>query len=388
MTFSANRTDMRIAVIATVWTPFSHADVIVSRWLESLPSDGRHGFASGSARIVSVWIDQSPPHGIGRGVCQDHHIPVYTSLRDALYCGGSEPAVDAVLLIAEHGEYPVNAFGQKLYPRWEFFTEIVDILENAGVSVPVFVDKHLSWSFTLAQQMVDRAQKMGIPLYAGSSIPHCPMLPNEPILPGEEISEVLALFSGDPEHYGFHMLEFAQSIVEKRMGGEGGITKVRRMDDGGLKDALDSGEVSRELLRATFAHAGFSENLKMLDFFLKRTRGAYAFQLQHSDGLKVTHLCLPNIHEEWVLAIRRKNGDYSVAKAVGGNFPDFFSNFACLNRVVLEFFRTSKAPNPIERTLLAGGALEAILRSEGGLNVWHETPHLEFGYTPQRRRPA
>jgi hypothetical protein len=68
-------------------------------------------------------------------------------------------------------------------------------------------------------------------------------------------------------------------------------------------------------------------------------------------------------------------------RASGGGFPDFFSNFARLNSVILDFFRFGKTPNPIERTLLAGGALEVILKADGGLNVWQETPHLNFGYT-------
>ena len=33
-------------------------------------------------------------------------------------------AVDAVLIIGEHGDYPRNEKGQILYPRYEFFREV------------------------------------------------------------------------------------------------------------------------------------------------------------------------------------------------------------------------------------------------------------------------
>ena len=62
--------------------------------------------------------------------------------------------VDAVLLIIEHGDYPVNPFGQILYPRYELFEEIVQVFRRSGRSVPVFCDKALSYDHRLAVKMV------------------------------------------------------------------------------------------------------------------------------------------------------------------------------------------------------------------------------------------
>ena len=42
-------------------------------------------------------------------------------IAEALRCGGDKLAVDAVLIIGEHGDYPRNEIGQKQYPRYEFF---------------------------------------------------------------------------------------------------------------------------------------------------------------------------------------------------------------------------------------------------------------------------
>ena len=66
------------------------------------------------------------------------------TIADALTLGTGKLAVDAVLLIAEHGDYPLNAKLQKLYPRGRYFREVLDVLRGSGRAVPVFIDKHLS----------------------------------------------------------------------------------------------------------------------------------------------------------------------------------------------------------------------------------------------------
>ena len=89
--------------------------------------------------------------------------PCTRLLPEALRCGGDKLAVDAVLLIGEHGEYPRNEKGQVLYPRYEFFKECVKVFEEDGRAVPIYNDKHLSYSFEKAQEMVDDGHRLGFP---------------------------------------------------------------------------------------------------------------------------------------------------------------------------------------------------------------------------------
>jgi hypothetical protein len=70
-----------------------------------------------------------------------HGFPICPTVAEAL-----SPPFDAVLLIGEHGDYP-NELGQKLYPRYELFQQIIEVLRKSGRVVPVFSDKHLSWSW-------------------------------------------------------------------------------------------------------------------------------------------------------------------------------------------------------------------------------------------------
>ena len=77
-------------------------------------------------------------------VARRHGIPVYRTIAQALCRGGTDLAVDAVLSIGEHGDYPRSALGQVEYPRKRFFDECVAVMRRAGRYVPLYNDKHLS----------------------------------------------------------------------------------------------------------------------------------------------------------------------------------------------------------------------------------------------------
>src|SRR5437763_2323 len=83
-----------------------------------------------------------------------------------LTLGGERLAVDGVLLIAEHGNYPLNEKGQILYPRFEMMEQIVSVFRKTGQVVPVFCDKHLSYSWDKAKQIYGWAQELKIPFMA------------------------------------------------------------------------------------------------------------------------------------------------------------------------------------------------------------------------------
>jgi hypothetical protein len=79
--------------------------------------------------------------------------------------------VDGVVLVGEHGIYHSNLKGQKYYPRWWLYQQIIQVFEQSKRSVPVFNDKHLSTSWDEAKWMFDKSRELNFPLYGGSSIP-------------------------------------------------------------------------------------------------------------------------------------------------------------------------------------------------------------------------
>ena len=122
---------------------------------------------------------------------------------------------------------PKNEKGQTLYPRYEFFREIVDVYRSSGRTAPVFNDKHLSWNWDWAKEMVETAREMGFALMAGSCLPVTTRMPAVEMPQGAEVEEIVCVGVGGPDSYDFHCLEGIQSMVERRKGGETGVVALQ-----------------------------------------------------------------------------------------------------------------------------------------------------------------
>src|SRR6185503_18869663 len=120
---------------------------------------------------VSAYVDQFPRGDLSRARAKESSFTIYPSVAEALRCGEDKLAVDAVLVIGEHGNYPNNEYGQKKYPRYEFFKQVTDVFKKDGRTTPVFNDKHLSWKWDWAKEMVDISRELKFPFLAGSSLP-------------------------------------------------------------------------------------------------------------------------------------------------------------------------------------------------------------------------
>ena len=112
-----------VAGVITVYRPGSHADVLIGKILEGWNQDGGAGPA---LRLVSMYVDQFPSDDIAREMSRKHSVPIFDSIEKALTLGGDRLAVDGVISIGEHGDYPWNEKEQHLYPRRRFFEEITD----------------------------------------------------------------------------------------------------------------------------------------------------------------------------------------------------------------------------------------------------------------------
>ena len=143
----------RIAVITTIYRYLSHAQHFADRFLVGYPKEGR--WHRPDMKVVSLYVDQKPEGEQSEDRAREFGFSVYPTIAEALRCGGDEIAVDAVLSIGEHGAYPTNEKSQVLYPRYEFFKACVKVFEEDGRAVPIFNDKHLSYSFEKAKEMVD-----------------------------------------------------------------------------------------------------------------------------------------------------------------------------------------------------------------------------------------
>ena len=58
--------------------------------------------------MVAAYVDQFPEKELSRQRAAEFGFPIYPSIAKALRCGGDKLAVDAVLIIGEHGNYPIE----------------------------------------------------------------------------------------------------------------------------------------------------------------------------------------------------------------------------------------------------------------------------------------
>ncbi|MBN60403.1 MAG: hypothetical protein CME20_03505 [Gemmatimonadetes bacterium] len=338
--------------------------------------------------IAGVYVEQTPEGDLSQMRAQKHGFTIYESIAEAVRLGTDALAVDGVLLIGEHGEYPNNEKGQKLYPRYEYFREIVEVFKVSGCSVPVFNDKHLSYSFEQAQQMVAWGRELDFAMLAGSSLPVTFRMP--PLeLPLEcEIEDALMIGVGGSDAMDYHALEAMQCMVERRKGGESGIRSVQLIDGDEVWQAGRDGRWSRRLLAAALARSdsrsgiglsdGRPQDLAHSGELEELVEEPAAYFIEYNDGAKATLLMLNGAVQDWTFAAVA-DGEIASTQFLLPPQPNVTYS-ACLMAKAEEMFATGTAPYPVERTLLVSGMLERCLdsRMAGGQRL--ETPELAVVY--------
>jgi len=367
----------KIAAVITEYRVPAHADVIVGKFIKGFPTDD--GLIEPQVDIVSMYLDQIPDNDIGLQVSEEYDIPIYQSIRAALCLGGSELAVDGVLSIGEHGSYAFNEKGQHMYPRRFFFEQICGVFSTSGRSVPVFSDKHLSYNWRDSKWMYDRAQQLGVPFMAGSSIPlgwRDPWLEHELDAP---IEDALVLSFGGIESYGYHGLEALQCMIERRSGGEAGLVAVQCLEGEAVWRAGADGLWSRELAEAAAAAGETASGLME-----ESCDNPAAFLLEFRDGFKATLLQLNGYAKEWSYAARVDGQVLATGlRTHGPPYP----HFSYLGLNIEAMFLSGEPQYPVERTLLVSGALDALMDSRHRGHIRLETPHLDVAYRSYETMP-
>jgi hypothetical protein len=362
----------QIAAIVTTWFPLSHADVIVGKFLTGFPTDD--GLIAPRTQIASLYVDQFSDHDLARRMSEVHRVPIYRSIASALTRGGSELAVDGVLLIGEHGDYAWNERDQHLYPRKYFMEQICGVIAKSGRAVPVYNDKHLSYNWHDARWMYDRARQLGIPFMAGSSVPFGWRSPWMEIEAGTPIHEAVTLGFSGLDIYGFHTLEALQCMVERRAGGETGIAAVTCLEGDAVWESARQGLWSRDLAEAAAAPIANKPEGSME----QNCKDPAVFLLEYRDGLHAAILMLNGYVDQFGFACRA-DGDVLATEIYLQNSPPH-PHFSYLSLSVEEMFLTGQPTYPVERTLLTTGALEAALESRYRGHQRVETPHLDIAY--------
>jgi hypothetical protein len=377
----------RLAIITTVCYYLSHAQHIGDRFLVGYPREGR--WHRPAFDVVSYYADQEHESGLAKKRAAEFGFKIYPTIAEALRCGGRKLAVDAVLIIGEHGKYPRNEKGQTQYPRYEFFKQVVDVFKHDDRVVPVFSDKHLSWRWDWAKEMVETAREMKIPFMAGSSLPETWRLPAIDTPLGAEVKEAMVVWMGAVDSYDFHGLEALQCMVERRRRGETGVAALQALRGEAVWKAMKTGSWEAggwdpELFEAclsrsqtlTPARQTFNHILPTAEELPALVKDPVAYRCEYADGLKTTLLLMSGLVGDLTFAARPKQGkDVLSTMFVVSPLPNV-SYSACLAARIEDLFETGRPCHPIERNLLTTG-----LTAAGVESLWRgqkriATPHL------------
>jgi hypothetical protein len=378
---------LRLAIITTIYRYLSHGQHIGDRFLVGYPIDGE--WHKPNIQVVSLYVDQKPEGDLSAERAAEFGFKVYPTVAEAICCGGSTLACDAILIVGEHGDYPSNDKGQKLYPRFEFFEQCREVFEKSGRSVPLYSDKHLSYSFEKAQKMVQTARRMRFPMMAGSSLPVTWRLPEVAIPLGAKIQEALMIGTGGSDAMDFHALEAMQCMVERRAGGETGVRSVQLLDGDAFWTAEEKGVWSKQLLRSALSRSdtplgltvtdGRTQDLSAPGVLQSLVKKPAAYLIEYRDGLRATMLMLDGALKDFNFAARLSDSSLVSTQFLLTPEPNVTYSARLVSKIE-HMFVTGHEPYPVERTLLTSGILESCLTSRQQQSRRLETPHLNVKY--------
>ena len=364
----------RIAMINSEYRFKSHAYHFGRRFMEGYDREGFHH--QPAQTVVRMFNDKHPPNDLSGVDAARFHFERCETVAEALG-GRGQLDVDAVLLVIEHGDYPLNEYGQILYPRHEFFMQIVAAFEAAGRVVPVFVDKALSYDHRKARAMVDVARKMKFGLMAGSSLPVTWRRPELELPLETPLKEGLVAFGYDrsvSEVYFFHALEALQCMMERRSGGETGVRRGTMLTGDDVWRAGDEGRWSWSLLDAALARNPSTNT----GTARRNVVQPEAILVEYADGTKGAALNLIEQVVDFTFAGRLANREAPVTTLF--ELPGIGRFFDTLVWNLEKFLATGQPPYPVERTLLTSSLLDLAVHSRKGKGAPQEAEFLDIRY--------
>lgn len=383
----------KLAAVVTVYRKYSHAQHIVDRFLDGYGWNSTHHHPA--MDLVSLYVDQVGADDLSRERAARHPaMKIYPTIAETLTLGGNKLAVDGVVVVGEHGDYPKTEKGQVQYPRYRFFEEITKVYRDSGRAVPMFNDKHLSWKWEWARKMYDVSRELNFAYMAGSSLPVTWRIPSVEMPLGSRISEALCAGYGGVDSYDFHGLETIQCMVERRQGGETGVKWLEAYRGERFWDALREGIWPKPLMDAalcrshtlTPARAGFNDVFPSVDDMRRLVKDPVAYRYEYNDGLKCTLLLLGGLIRDFNFAAyvngRREPWSTQMYLPMPDGRTTLANFFSPQVNNVEKMYLTGRATYPIERTLLTTGLTAAGVDSLYAGQKRLDTPHLAIDYRP------
>ena len=365
----------RIAAIVTAYFRNSHADVFIGNMLRGFWWDGKPH--ASELEIAAMYLEQSPAAtDIGKAEAAHHRIPLKPTVGEALV-----PDIRGVVLIGEHGDYPTNEKGQKLYPRYELMEQIVKAYRETGRALPLFADKHFSTEWRKAKQMFDWSRELRFPLIAGTSLTLTWRRPELELELDAPVKRAVGYFYGGQEAYGYHGIEVYQSMVERRKGGETGVDWVQCLEGEDAWKWSSANPWARELLEEALRHDDSVPRNNRIEQSVKQP---VLFLIGYRSGLQGVIYLLNGHTQQAGFAAELEGRADPVACSMITQWGRPWSHGNGLSYWVEQTIVQNREFYPPERTLLATGITESLMDSSFRQGARVETPHLRVAYHAQR----
>ncbi|MDA0196792.1 MAG: hypothetical protein O2887_17165 [Bacteroidetes bacterium] len=370
---------VRIACLTTYWAaPNSHADWIFTKLLDGYWWQG--AYTPSRVEVVSVYIHQLEESQLGQKICKVKGIPIFNTAREAVTLGGEELAVNGVVIVGEHGNYPTDLKGHWLLPRWWIYNQVIRVFERSMRSVPVFNDKHFSYNWDEARWMFDKSRALNFPLSGGSSIPVYYRKPEIELSIDTPIKNSIVLGGTADEGAIFHAIDVLQAFVELRKGGETGVRSVQSIRGPETWKWVESNPWAGKLLDSV------AKSFELEPGHFQQNPQTNMCVVEYNDGTKAAVIGARNVGWTYACEIEGRE-EPTIISMLGwaGPFDQYHASNA-LPHWITELMVTKKEPFNAERLLLSTGIVNHYMESnwENGryspVGRRVETPVLNMTY--------
>jgi hypothetical protein len=369
----------RIACLVTFWgAPGSHADWIITKLMDGYWWQGAH--TPSRVDVVSVYIHQFDTSGLGQKICKSKGIPIFKTASEAITLGEKELAVDGVVIVGEHGNYPTDLKGHWLLPRWWIYQQVISVFEQSKRSVPVFNDKHLSYNWDDARWMFDKSRELGFPLTGGSSIPYYFRKPEIELAIDTPIKNSIVVGGASDEGAIFHCVDVLQAFADRRKGGETGVESVQSVRGPETWKWVEHNTWAGKLLDSV------AKSFDMKQGIFQEDTQANICIVNYNDGTKAAVISGRDVG--WTYAGDIEGQKEPVIVSMLG-WPGPYSQYHASNALphwITEMMVTGKEPYNAERLLLSTGIVNNYMESnwENGryspVGRRIETPFMNMTY--------
>ena len=344
--------------------PGSAARQVADRFLIGYPRAGK--WRRPALEVVSLYVDQTPEADQSRERAAEFGFRIYSSVADALRCGGDRLAVDGVLMLAGQGDDSSSGLSGP-----DLLEPLLEVFEEDRRAVPVYWDEPLG--LAQARRMAEASRQLEFPVLAGSSLPMTWRLPPWSCRRAAGWSRPCwwASVSGRSDRY--RALETLQAMVERRRGGETGVRSVQSVEGQAVWSAGGSGRWSRELAAAAVARSdslqgetlkdGRPRDLVNSGELPRLVEHPEACLVDYSDGVRAAVLMLNGAVGDFTFAARLRD----VSELASTQFllppePNR-AGTACLATRIEDLIQSGRSPVRPERAWIAAGILDRWMES-------------------------